>query len=219
MSEEFFDEWGLLHCNPNEISENGPLFTSEWLILQAIASNHIEFWIQDYARHTLFYVWNTKEKRWMDRAIIGGSHVSHDNLTGIYALGLLSKTKPWHVLSGLKRQPTYPRYFFHPRDRIFFALVERKLWTKIIPAKLILVLICIPSVMRPKQETSGKILWWLRFWCLAQLGSPLLYKVYLWALKLSYGQAPMIQIFKIYYPYREHPIHEIAQKVFTTEAK
>ncbi len=206
MVSKYTDQYGLVHCEPNEISENGALFTAEYFILVSMlyGLNHLDRYLIAKILASLFN-WSTLN--WKDRGGEAGNHVSHDNFLGVYALGKLAGTSPWGLHSGLEKHETDPSFFYHPKDIGTFAIVEGKWW-----GLLLLPLMLIQwvwSLTSKKEETSGRILWLVRWWMVSRL----MMKLHIAIINRQY-KSGFTDVFAIYFKHEDHPINTLARKLW-----
>lgn len=202
------DSTGFIHLHENpdlKQSENGPTFTGELIVLSKMNN----FTLNPAPALNLLQkskrVYRTTVKQeW-------GKHFSHDNMTGLYCMREL----------GLDRKldfelPVYKwnnRIWLHPRDLIFYAALNRNfLGLLLIP---LLLIISIHSLLKPREVTSGKCLWFLRFGTLALSGNYYLQLVGKAGiilldtlLRARHGRLPLTDVFGIYYKDVNHPIRK-----------
>jgi hypothetical protein len=202
---DYVDEYGLIHCDKLIVSENGPLFTSEYYILQSmirplIAAEKVAI------GKTLVAIYNWDKMKWKDRGGEAGNHFSLDNMLGVYALGKLSDRQPWNIHSGLEYQPTEPHRFYHPKEIGTFAIVEGKWWGWLLFPLMLAQWVW--SLTTPKGETSGKILWFVRWW----LVSKSMMHLHLWVLSKLY-EGGISDVFNIYFRHSDHTIRLLSDKL------
>jgi len=191
----FFDENSMVRANYGENSENGPLFTAEYLCVTPMNSiRHARELCGKIHYDTTLFQAQPPEK---------GIHFSHDNMTGLYILykmaGLDITDLPIIFWNG--------RYNLHPRDIIFY-LYMRTGFKILIP---LLIPFLIHSCLRPREETSGKCLWFVRSY---GIGNKYFTKLYHALLKIKHPLGGVIDVFSIYFPDINHPIHKRLRSIY-----
>jgi hypothetical protein len=210
MSNSFWDEYGLLHVQPNEPSENGILFASEYYALEKIHGQHIyngENAIVSTHMYDDWYVANPPEK---------GEHFSHDNMTGLKCL-------MYNIYGTEQGTPILKwngRFWLHPRDIIFYSALRLEGLCGFLLSLLLLPFLFV-SLMRPRENTSGKCLWFLRLttmhmslcpW-LSSVAGPMLY-LSTFILSIRHGNEPWDDIFSIYFKNPNHPIRDLVREIY-----
>lgn len=206
----FWDQYGLLHVQPNVPSENGILFASEYYALEKMHNHPI--WEADKALLSTQIDRNTYQANPPDR----GSHFSHDNMLGYKCL--------YYNAYGSDGQTPIlkwnDKYWLHPRD-ILFHLVLRMEGLCGFLLLLLLLPFLLYSLMSAKGVTSGKCKWLLRLITLNMSDCPWLSSlstVYILLsnliLSFSYGNEPWIGVFRIYFTNPNHPIHEQIREIY-----
>lgn len=211
----FFDENALLHAYRGEYSENGPLFTAEYTMAQTIYNR------EKMACTRALYAMTCKGFFDPNPADNNGPdvHFSHDNMTGIYTLHVLSDIDTRHLPVSYWNHKVWA----HPRDMAFYSLCKTRKYNFLLPILLfpILLIAAIMSCMTSYYRTSGKMLWWLRCHTLkwhknfmVRTVGHLLWLVCSVILKHKYGDVPMIQISSIYFKDKSHPIRTIFERIY-----
>jgi hypothetical protein len=213
---DFFDEFGLLHVEPNQDSENGILFAAHWYTLRVIRGVVKPFYwdaIQEVATYTeegdrLF---NANPKNDVSR-------FSHDNMTGLYCL--LFQFGYWKWVDKLpvikwncnrRNPPTMEGYWLHPRDILFYLSLKfpYTLGTILFPLLLPFLLV---SIMARREVTSGKCLWFTRLSSVSNtktsIGFIAAAMLGLATFVLSMKGENWKDIFAFYFKNPEHPINQ-----------
>ena len=212
----FYDEYNLVHCKPKEVSENASLFTAEWLLLEQMTQENSGMALEIAATSMISTLWNPEEGRYQDRGGVAGYHWSHDNMTGIYAM---SSINGWLPKSGLEKQTTTPNRFIHPRDILFYGMVERRWWaTLAYPLVYLLLLVfSIQPCLKPVGSTSGKLLWFVRARTMINeklFMANLFYSIINRIAEYRHGDKPWVKIFATYFPYEDHPSNILARHIW-----
>ena len=209
-SNSFWDDYGLLHVQPNEPSENGILFASEYYVLEKI-HNHPIYEGDKALRNT-----RINEVTFQANPPEQGNHFSHDNMTGykcltynMYGSDGLTPILKWN-----------DRFWLHPRDIIFYLILRLEglcgflLLLSLLPFLLF-------SLMKRRQVTSGKCLWFLRLTTLSLSHDPwlsTLADLYLvlttLILSVAHGNEPWIDVFSIYFKNPDHPIRSQIEEIY-----
>ena len=206
----FWDEYGLLHVQPNEPSENGILFASEYWALERV-HNHPIFEGDKALRSTV-----VNENTFQANPPEQGGHFSHDNMTGykclhynIYGTDGLTPILKWN-----------DRFWLHPRDILFYLSLRMEGLFGFVFVLLLLPFLLV-SLMRRREITSGKCLWFLRLTTLSMSQCPWLSSVatvYILLsnliLSVAHGNEPWQDIFRIYFKNPNHPIHEQIEELY-----
>ena len=190
-----------LHVRKNEVSENGPLFTAEYHMIQHLLGkspdkNRLISAIVDTG---------TKEdpETYLSHTRATTNHFSHDNMTGLYVLLLMAGMS----VKGMPISKWNDRWWLHPRDLIFYSLMQEKKWSLVLLP--LLYLVSIVSCSSERSRTSGKMLWWLRLHVLEMRGfrsSRGIIKLCESVMRLrGHGKNPWLDAAKIYFP-SDHPI-------------
>ena len=218
MNIYFWDKHHLIHPNPAEVSENGILFTAEyWYLYNHLHANYL------YKTHLRAAIYSQSR---LDSDIYQfkanpsdpnpGSHYSHDNMTGLYAMMILAGLS-------IKELPTIhwnDRLWLHPRDIAFYNILQqRKVAYLAFP---LLVLMCAFSCLRNRGATSGKLLWWLRWHTLIEHfkgKNKIMVKLSRAALSFStflikFNHSGWADVFAIYFKYKDHPINKLARQLY-----
>lgn len=211
MSSLWEDEYGLLNPEFRKRSENGIKVTAEYYILNnkpAVPAFYAATRLSVPGHPGLY-----RQTPWdapADHGEPGLEPTSHDNLTAIVTSMKLAghEVEVEAVWSYLVRNLfTYDfrtpgkislKRIMHPRDIIYYGyLANNFICWLLLPILLVMQAI---TCARPKEETSGKLLCWMRIQCLPSIFSKLFYyqinKQYVGGLK---------ELFRIYYPNEGHP--------------
>ena len=211
----FFDEFGLLHVEPNEDSENGILFLAHYLTLRTIRGKITLGEIDDLT-HTVSYteegdrLFNANPKNDVSR-------FSHDNMTALYCL--LFQFGLWNWVAKLpvtkwnnnrRNPPTMEGRWLHPRDILFYYSLKYPytLGTLLFPLLLPFILV---SILANRRVTSGKCLWFLRLSSVSNTPTPIGYIAALYlaiaTFVLSFKGENWQGIFACYFKNIDHPIN------------
>ena len=228
---DYFDSNGLINSRPDEVhSENAPLWSMEYALLcrlfgipcQFIEASLFAFYKKCMIRPGLFN----------QRTFLDGTpedHVSHDQLTALmcfsYVRGLV-----WHkeIWQEIKRQgyrydnlnPDKPRRWLHPRDIIFYGILNDVTWCKwLFP---VFSLICQQTCIKKWKvrngikmpATGGKLLTFVR--CVSTMHRlPKMQKLIEKCTTLIKKNDTMkcwTNVFRIYFPEEKHPITQIIEQ-------
>ena len=212
----FFDEYGLLHVQPNEPSENGILFASEYWCLEKIHGHHIyngdvaiESTISVSVDSGIEDIYGANPPEY-------GGHFSHDNMTGlkclmynIYGTEMHTPILKWNN-----------RWWLHPRDILFYTILRLEGLCGFLLSLLLLPFL-LSSLMRHRENTSSKCLWFLRLttmhmsncpWLSTIAGPLLLLSTFI--LSFRHGNEPWDDIFSIYFTNPMHPIRERVREIY-----
>lgn len=206
----FFDKYNLLHVEPNQFSENGVLFNSEYSLLSHLIGK----------KYNSIYLPIINRNTWFDPNPSDNNdencHFSHDNMTGLYTL---------YKLQGLdcNELPTIKwneGHWLHPRDIIYYSILKEKKWTYLLV--LLLGLFSCITCLKTRQITSGKCLWWLRWHTMKYLHSSkfirfsahCMLKLNEHMLRKEHGEEVWKDIFSIYFKNPEHPINKLMEKSY-----
>jgi len=206
----FWDEYGLLHVAPNEPSENGILFASEFYALERVHNHPI--YEGDLALRSTIVNENTFQANPPEQ----GEHFSHDNMTGykclhynLYGTDGLTPILKWNN-----------RWWLHPRDILFYLTLRLEGLCGFLLLLLLLPFLLF-SLMKRREVTSGKCLWFLRLTTLSMSQCPWLSSVatvYILLsnliLSVAHGNEPWQDIFRIYFKNPNHPIHEQIREIY-----
>ena len=211
----FFDEFGLLHVEPNEDSENGILFAAHWYTLQVIRGVVKPiYWdaVQEIATYT-----EEGDRLFNANPENPVSRFSHDNMTGLYCL--LYQFGYWKWIEKLptvrwnnnrRNPPTMMGNWVHPRDLIFYTCLKypNTLGTLLFPFLMPFILV---SIMANKTVTSGKCLWFLRLSSVSNvdniLGKIAAVMLGITTFILSLKGENWKDIFAFYFKNKQHPIN------------
>lgn len=206
---EWKDSFGLLNPEKNTPTENAILVTLEYELLKPRPPvSTVEFILAYFQTPVYGLYTQTHYGKKADHGEEGLEPNSHDNITAkmvaFKLIGAESKVKDiWsYIVRNLGtydfRHPNEVRWdrFLHPRDLIFYGYLARNpLCILLLP---LLVPMMIHSCMKPREVTSGKLLWWVRCHCLPKPFFWLFHKL------VDYKDA-----FRIYYHQEGHPIKEL----------
>lgn len=218
--EGYFDKYGLLHVDKGVYSENGILFLAEFLTLKKL-NGELDAQGVSLALSASLACKKYEEDNefWIDPNPSDNNvpdvHLSHDNLTGMYAL---------HKLCGLSVNTLFVnklnrRIWLHPRDLLFYTIMKnRSIGKYLVP---LLIFFIIPSIIKPREVTSGKCLWFLRLHLLDIIYSSFITRSLLWLtnhiLKHDHGSTPFKDVFSIYFKNVDHPINIAMEKYYESE--
>lgn len=207
--DEWKDHYGLLNPEKNTPTENAILVTLQYDLLNKAHLLLTYSLILRYFQTTTDHLYTqTHYGKKADHGEEGLEPNSHDNITAIAVtmklIGAEHRVKGmWSYM--LRNLFTYDfrspnkinvKRILHPRDIIFYGYLARN------PVCILLMpLLIIPmlfSCLKPKEKTSGKLLWWLRCHCLPKPFFWLFHKL------VDYKEA-----FRIYYYQEGHPIKEL----------
>lgn len=217
----YWDTNGLLNSNFNENGgENSMLYTYEYLLLYKLCYNSLP---REYLIYLNSIIKCEKKPGLFNQHPTNNDFMSHDNLTSIICASEnfdLNLTRT--IWKEIKRQgyikydninPDKPKRWLHPRDIIFYGILNNNIICYLLfPILLIMMLI---TLMGDKQFTCGKILWFIRIYSTKKILLNLLFKpIYDILLKKKYGKYPLIEIFNIYFPEKNNPIHRLTRKYY-----
>lgn len=211
MYSSYQDKYGFIHLHENPTimdSENGSLFTAASFLLMIMNKTP-----RDDMRFLDFYKLKKSDTEFYTHADTGVVRCSHDNMTGLHitkALGLHNMELPI-----IKWDSRGRKYWLHPRDVIFYSYLSNIPFSGLLLP--LLLLFSLHSFLRPRQETSGKCLWFYRFGVLtlserslARLIGKVGLSMGAWLLKREHGDMAFIGVFRIYFTDPNHPVnHEI----------
>lgn len=208
---EWMDEYGLLNPEKNTPTENAVLVTLEYDLLKRATTNVLLTYtlVLRYFQTDVHHLYTqTHYGKKADHGEEGLEPNSHDNLTAIAVTMKLIEAEHrvkglWkYILANLGtydfRHPNEVRWdrLLHPRDLIFYGyLANNIVCTLLLP---LLVLMMIHSCLKPREVTSGKLLWWVRCHCLPKPFFWLFHKL------VDYKDA-----FRIYFHQEGHPIKDL----------
>jgi hypothetical protein len=212
-------ETDLLHAKPDEVSENGPLFTAEYHLAQIIkniawrrgqSGELVPAWVAWGFIIDTPYAANPPE---------APGNFSHDNLTGLYILEkiLYINTKlPFILVNGKISAP-------HPRDWFgFYPLMAMPWWSyPLLPLiYLSFALITMQGIFGPNESTSGRCLIWSRLHALKYLTGHYMLANFLisWCnMVMKLKGISWKQQFSLYFPYKNHPINNLMRALYETK--
>ena len=219
----FFDENRLLHVKKGEYSENGPLFTAHFCMLQRLLDIPSNGAIEATNKMIVCKVDDDMviRPKWFDSNPAHdndeNTHFSHDNMTGLYCLKQMQELERIEL-------PTIRwnnRFWLHPRDTIFYSIMHtRKLAYLFLP---IIAIMAWVSCRTERGRTSGKCMWWLRLQTLKLHDNKLvswfgekLYKRITNTVKKNHYMhdresiqfsSPWVDVFSIYFSEADHPVN------------
>lgn len=209
----FWDNEGLLHVEPNQDSENGILFATEFHLSEKLLGNKL-----DSAKISIA-INRTERIGWFDPLPSGDNqpwcHFSHDNMTALYCLRFLHGYSvqrlpiiEWNNNKDLER---INNYWLHPRDILFYLIMKEKKWSYI--GIILLGIMSLITCSAKRERTSGKCLWWMRLNILSLHSSNLVRTISKYILTVitkllqkEHGKNPWIDIFNIYFRNPDHPV-------------
>jgi len=211
---EWMDEYRMLNPEKNTPTENAVLVTLEYDLLKngpkLLLLTHTLI-LRYFQTETSHLYKQTHYNKKADHGEEGLEPNSHDNITAIitcmYLVGSKHRVKGlWrYILANLGtydfRHPNEVRWdrLLHPRDLIFYGyLAGNILCTLLLP---LLIPMMLHSCLKPREVTSGKLLWWVRCHCLPKPFFWLFHKL------VDYKDA-----FRIYFHQEGHPITELLEE-------
>jgi hypothetical protein len=100
--------------------------------------------------------------------------------------------------------PDKPEKLLHPRDVIYYGCLVGNRWAKLLSPVLIAMLVI--TLLGKKEDTSGKLLWWVRVSCLqGKIKKWLFFKIAPLLMRQSFKE-----VFAYYFKDADHPINLIA---------
>lgn len=193
---EWFDKNGLLHVNPGEDSDNGILFTVEYYLLRLIRNEFIDEYLENYNEQVKLHQKALGE--YWQRPGSTENPGSHDNATAIACFSYLFN-QPHHITLKMTAQ------FLNPRDFIFYNFLKGKFWAKL--AMPYVLLSHYVTSKKPREETSGKCLLFVRYACTVGKSKimakswPIIER----NLMKIHGKRYWGDIFRIYFKREDHP--------------
>jgi hypothetical protein len=201
----FWDDNGLLNAYSEEkYGENSLLYTLEYLLLtNDQATNGLLFsainrsQISDglYHQHPTNF-----------------DQMAHDQLTAIMCYFYMIKDSRletvWKEI--LKQNyhydiiiPDKPEKLLHPRDVIFYGCLAGNIWARLLSPLLVAMMVI--TLLGKKENTSGKLLWWVRVMSLrGKIKKWLFLKVAPMLMRQSYKE-----VFAFYFKDPAHPINRV----------
>ena len=182
----FRDEFGLIHVEEEQASENGVLFAAEYYLARYLSGTMDLDDYQSAIKAVESTIMKTEEGLWYNPNPADPndaySHMSNDNISGLYSIMVLLnfsidnmpvlkwncvKKKNQHKLYYRLQKKLFGNYLWlHPRDVAFYSVLkygERKWMYLLLPfVFLFLVGSSLVSASSSRNKTSGKMLWWLR---------------------------------------------------------
>ena len=221
MYREYQDKYGFIHLHKNPDifdSENGSLFTAATYLLMALNQTPT----LDMQR-PMYPLLKLNEVTYVTHPTTYQARFSHDNMTGMYIakeLNIHSEKLPISRWDSKKQSdPVMRKYWKHPRDLIFYSMLQGNLFGYILAP--LLLFMSIFSLIEPANITSGKCLWFYRFGILTLSENP--YKRFIGSfgllmaeklLKKEHGDKPFISVFGYYFKDKNHPINIEIEKYY-----
>jgi hypothetical protein len=212
--DEWKDKYGLLNPERGTPTENAILVTLEYQLLAGEIPAYTVIKVMDYFQTPVRGLYTqTHYGKKADHGEEGLEPNSHDNITAMMVafklLGAEAESKVKNVWSYIVankgtydfRHPNEVRWdrLLHPRDLIFYGyLAGNILCTLLLP---LLIPMMLHSCLKPREVTSGKLLWWVRCHCLPKPFFWLFHKL------VDYKDA-----FRIYFHQEGHPITELLKE-------
>lgn len=234
----FFDDYGLLHVEKGVFTENGPLFAAEYWVSTA----HLEKHQFQKSRNVLLNCIKTSTlsgKRWFDPNPSHNNnelcHFSHDNMTGLYCLAYVTDYMldvlpivRWNCVKPHKQDRWYYKlqkklfgnYIWpHPRDFILYLTLKHSIFGYL--GFPFLCLASFVSASAPKNDSSGKCKWTLKFLTLIKHENSVIRKIaqksfvrFQKKLKKEHGDYPLIDVFQEYFKNHAHPMHDLIKRLY-----
>lgn len=209
---DWADSYGMLNPEKNTPTENAVLVTLEYYLLSGRNVGEVlDFIFLHFETDVPGLYTQTHYGKKADHGEEGLEPNSHDNITAIMVAFKLFGYDAhvgaiWSYIvrnSGTYdfRHPNEVRWdrLLHPRDLIFYGyLAGNILCTLLLP---LLIPMMLHSCLKPREVTSGKLLWWVRCHCLPKPFFWLFHKL------VDYKDA-----FRIYFHQEGHPITELLKE-------
>jgi len=195
----WLDKDGLLHLDPQPSdSDNGILFLVEFYILKHLQGKLTLDDQQNFKRAIDKLETFPNTGTYYQRPDSFENVGSHDNATAIASFSYLVGLSDYQRL-------TITRKLMHPRDVIFYNYLKGSFI-----AKLLLPITCLFQIitcLRSKEETSGKLLTFVRTRCTMDRSIIMrgCAKICDWILAKKYGSKHWHKIFSIYFKNEDHP--------------
>lgn len=195
-------------------SENSPLFTAEVALFAKLNGFEI---VRPVVKNLKVSEVDFRDR--MDAKI--PCHFSHDNMTGLYCLrelGYFSGSLPIIRWNSTKQGKYSRKFWLHPRDVLFFLALSHPIFSAL---SLLLLPIALVSFLRPREETSGKCLFFTRFGTMSLSKNYILRTVGKIGLAIGekvmvkqYGEHPYIGMFDYYFKNEGHPCRVEIRKLY-----
>ena len=203
------DQYGLLNPEKNTPTENAILVTLEYELLKKQTPLMTKDFIFKYFKTDVEGLYTqTHYGKKADHGEEGLEPNSHDNITAkmvafnrcicdneVRAVWSYIVTNKFTYDFRSPNRTSWSR-LLHPRDIMCYGYLAKN------PICLLLMPLLMPmmiySCLKPREVTSGKLLWWVRLHCLPKVFSYVFHKI------VDYKEA-----FRIYYHQEGHPIKEL----------
>lgn len=206
---DWFDTYSMVHTEPQPSdSENGILFTTEYILLRLLETKLkddnitlINFLLEKHRGKSVFFKQTPWGSDYTDKA-------SHDNTTAAMVLS---------YICDLDHHKKFNDFYWHPRDYIYYKYLQNKLVGKVflfIPIITMIVSCIRTTKVRNNKEfihTDGKLLTFVRTG--AGKIMPKTYKLCTWILKRKFGENPWSKIFEIYFKNEDHPNRKLSKRL------
>lgn len=198
----YFDDYGMPNPNYGEVSTNGILFLVEYILLLKLLGKPIEKHLKDF--HFVVEVMEVDgryaQTPWVTPA---QDEASHDNMTAIASLS---------YLEGFDFHKNIPSFtYMHPRDVIYYGLLQRKWWAKFLEPihSIITIHTCWRNYEAPNglPDTDGKLLAWVKF---RSYKMPLTEKICNYFVGKQFGGWK--KVFETYFREPTNPVRMLAQE-------
>lgn len=217
MLEDFYNDFGLLNAHPDELfAENSLLFSYVYLKMMEETNDPTRIRLASNLYSMITMRLDRGDGYFDQKPFRSNSetdYMSHDQLTTIMLflkeVGEDAKVEEiWNrfksnlfTYDNVNRRINFNR-LYHPRDIIFYGMIAgTKLWYLLYPLWFLMVVWTMFN-----KETSGKQLNWVR--CKG-LNLTITFKILTMLNRFNWKKT-----FEIYYPYEDHPIHEIVQNLY-----
>jgi len=205
---------GYVHAKRGEMSENGPLFTAEVELCNKILNNDRTGLVEGFLN-------NSTKKGFYDPNPLDDNsptaHFSHDNMTGLYSMATVFGFSGY--ISSFPVYKWNSRFWLHPRDLIFYSLLKGSFVAKLLLP--VLFVMAMVSVKKPRQDTSGKCLWFVRFLTMkyskcsiTNVAGSIFFNAISKMLEKEHGPKPFEDVFSIYFKDKGHPIHARIEELY-----
>lgn len=198
----YFDEYGMPNPSVGERSTNGILFLVELILLLRLKGANVDTHLTNYRWATEMmemdgrYAQTPWTTPWEDEA-------SHDNVTAIASLSYLLDYE-WHKSI---RFLSYP----HPRDLIYYGLLQKKWWAKLLQPihSLLTIHTCWRYYKAPNglPDTDGKLLAWVKF---QTYPMPITERICTYFIKKNFGGWK--EVFQTYFREPDNPVRLAAEE-------
>ena len=196
------------------LTENGQLFLGVVCCLEHAIFGNVTHETEIFFETVLANTFPNRRK--LDP--IDARNMSGDNLDGIFSGAFLIKSKwlelSWEYLTA--NNFTWPnagdKWPFQPAKIFPWALCGGTNWHLLFTLPFYWLAFII-TLLKPKENTSGKILTFVElyphkdsFWC------SLIWKIYIWKMQKQYGDLWFYEINMIFHNDEEHPICKLAKQ-------